>query len=137
MEFSFFPVHPVLHRWCFFNSGKRRFEIAWLAIIVVASATPMESAADYTLIQRHLLPHCNRVYSLLHQNIPENTYEASELSLSNACHHLGGLYSNQSSMVEAEAIFLQALAEMKKAWGPNHTSTQSMGNDLGSLYSYV
>lgn len=47
-----------------------------------------------------------------------------------------GLYSNQSRMVEAEAIFLQALTGMKKAWGPNHTSTQSMVNDLGSLYSY-
>ena len=70
-----FCVHSVMHLWCFHNSDKRKIEIAWLAIMVVASAVPMESDVDYSLLQRRLLPHCNRVYSLLHQNIPKKHIE--------------------------------------------------------------
>ena len=83
-----FSVHSVLHRWCFHNSDKKKIQIAWLAVMVVASAAPMESEVDYTLLQRRLLPHCNHVYLLLHQNIPENMSESLELSLINACHRL-------------------------------------------------
>ena len=45
-----FSIHSVLHRWCFHNSDKRKNEIAWLAILVVASAVPTEFIVDYTLL---------------------------------------------------------------------------------------
>ena len=77
-----FSVHSVLQRWCFHNSDKR--EIAWLAIIIVASAVPTESDVDYTLLQRRLLPRLNHVYSFLQQNIPQNKSISLELSLINA-----------------------------------------------------
>ncbi len=39
--------------------------MAWLAILVVASAIPLELMTNYLIIQRRLLPHCDRVCSLL------------------------------------------------------------------------
>ena len=102
--------------------------------MVVASAAPMESDIDYTLLQRRLLPHCNRVYSLLHQNTLENLSKSLELSLINACHWLAMLYSGQNKMAKAEAKYLRALAGFEKAWGPDHTSTLDTVNNLGVLY---
>ena len=84
IESSSFSVHTVLQRWCFHNADRRKIQIAWLAVMVVASAAPMASDVDYTLLQRRLLPHCTRVYSLLYQNIPENMSQSSELLLINA-----------------------------------------------------
>ncbi len=129
-----FSVHSVLHRWCFHNSDKRQKDMAWLAIMVVASAAPIESVVDYTLLQRRLLPHSNLVYRLLQQNILENLSEELELPLINACHEFGDLYSDQGKMAEAEAMYLRALAGCEKAWGPNHTSTLYTVNNLGALY---
>ena len=134
IESSSFSVHSVLHRWCFHNSDERKIETTWLAIIVVASATPSESDVDYTLLQRRLLPHCNRVHSLLHQNIPEKMSKSLDLSLIGACHCLALLYSNQGKMAEAQAMYLRALTGFEKAWGPDHTSTLATVNGLGSVY---
>ena len=128
-------VHSVLHCWCFHSSDKRKNEIAWLAIMVVASAAPTESNIDYTLLQRRLLSNCNRVYSLLHLNIPENMSKSFDLLLINACHRLAALYSYQGKMAEAEALYLWALTEKEKIWGPDHTSTLDTVNNLGLPYS--
>ena len=84
--------------------------------MVVAYAIPVESDIDYTILQRRLLPHCNRVYSLLQQSLPENMHKALDLSLSNACRFIGDFYSGQSKMAEAEGMYLRALAGYEKAW---------------------
>ena len=129
-----FSVHSVLHRWGFHNSDKRKNEIAWLAIMVVASAVPTKSIVDYTLLQRRLLPHSNLVYSFHRQNILKNISEELRLPLINACHDMGMLYSDQGKMVEAEAMYLRALAGFEKAWGLDHKSTLDTVNSLGNLY---
>ena len=95
----------------------------------------MESDVDYTFLQRRLLPHCNRVYLLIHQNIPKNMSKSLELSLINAFHCLAMLYLDQGKMAEAEAMYLRALAGKEKAWGPDHTSTLDTVHNLGTLYS--
>ena len=102
--------------------------------MVVASATPLESDDNYTILERRLLPHCNRVYALLNQSIPENIPEVFNFSLINACHDLAKLYSHQDKMAEAEAMFLRALAGEEKAWGLDHISTLETVNNLGVLY---
>ncbi len=130
-----FSVHSVLHRWCSHSSGKSKNETAWLAIMVVASAVPTKSDVDYTLLQRRLLPHCNRVNSLLNQKIPENTYGELDLPLIHSCHDLGVMYSDQGKIAEAEALYLRALAGNEKAWGLDHTPTLATVNNLGNLYS--
>ncbi len=130
-----FSVHSVLHRWCFHNSDKIKNEIAWLAIMVVASAVPTKTIVDYTLLQRRLLPHSNYVDSFFRQNILKNSSEAMELSLISACNSLGVLYSEQGKMAEAEALFLRALARFEKALGPDHKFTLDTVHNLGALYS--
>ena len=134
IESSLFSVHSVLHRWCFYNSDKRKIQMALLAILVVASAAPMESDIDYTLLQRRLLSHCNCVLSLLHENLTKNMCKSLELSMISACHCLGKLYSDQDKLAEAEAMYLWALAGKEKAWGRDHTSTLDTVNNLGILY---
>ena len=46
-------------------------EIAWLAFVLVASSAPKRTMANYTLVQRRLLPHCDRIRSLLWEIIPK------------------------------------------------------------------
>ena len=130
-----FSVHSVVHRWCFHSSDKRKNEKAWLAIMVVASTVPLKSDNNYTILQRRLLSHCDRVYLLLYQNIPDNMSKASNLSLIEACGYLGSLYSDQGKILQAEAMYLRELAGYEKAWGPDHTSSLETVNNLGNLYS--
>lgn len=54
---SSFSVHSVLHRWCFHNSDKKKADMTWLAVLIVAFSAPQSDTPDYSLLQRRLLPH--------------------------------------------------------------------------------
>ncbi len=108
-ESSSFSMHSVLHHWCFHAFEEDEVTVSWLAVIIVASAVPSEIVLDYSLIQRRLLPHCDRVYPRLQRRIHEGLMNEEDLpSLSDACHRLGNLYSNQGKMKEAEDMFQRA-----------------------------
>ena len=95
-----------------------------LAVIVVASAVPLRNMPHYTLIQTRLLPHCDRVFSLAQQCVPEWLIDEMDFQWrSDACHQLGGLYSDQGRMKEAEEMYVRALAGYEKVWDAEHTST--------------
>ena len=133
---SSFSMHSVLHHWCFHTFEEDKATMSWLALIIVASAVPSETVLDYPLIQRRLLPHCDHVYSILQRYLQEAFKNREYLpSLSDACHQLGNLYSDQGKMKEAEDMYLRALAGYEKAWGPKHTSTLNTVNNLGNLYN--
>ena len=133
---SSFSMHSVLHHWCFHTFEEDKATMSWLALIIVASAVPSETVLHYSLIQRRLLPHCDRVYSMLQRYLQEAFKNREYLpSLSSACYQLGYLYSNQGKMKEAEDMYLRALTGKEKAWGPEHTSTLDTVNNLGNLYS--
>jgi len=135
-ESSSFFMHSVLHHWCLHAFEKDNAIMSWLAVVVVASAVPSKTMPDYSLLQRRLLPHCDRVFSLLQQSIQEAFNDKADIpSVSAACHRLGDLYSDQGKMTEAEDMYLRALTGSKKAWGPAHTSTLDTVNNLGVLYS--
>jgi len=90
--------------------------MSWLAVIVVASAVPSQIMPDYSLLQRRLLPHCDRVFSLLKQSIQEVFNDKVNISsVSVACHRLGYLYSEQGKMKEAEDMYLRALTGCEQA----------------------
>ncbi len=90
--------------------------MSWLAVIIVASAVPSEIVLDYSLIQRRLLPHNDRVYPRLQRRIHEDLMNEKDLpSLSDACHRLENLYKDQGKMKEAEDMYLRALTEKEKA----------------------
>ena len=134
-ESSSFFMHSVLHHWCLHAFEKENAIMSWLAVVVVVSAVPSQTMPDYSLLQRRLLPHCDRVFSLLEQSIQETfNYKVDIPSVSAACHRLGDLYSDQGKMKEAEDMYLRALTGSEKAWGPVHTSTLDIINNLGILY---
>ena len=118
---SSFSMHSVLHHWYFHTFEENKGTMSWLALIIVASAMPSETVLHYSLIQRRLQPHCDHVYSILQRYLQEAFKNREYLpSLSDACHQLGNLYSNQDKMKEAEDMYLRALAGKEKAWGPEH-----------------
>ena len=81
-----------------------------LALIVVASAVPSKNMPHYTLIQRRLLSHCDRVFSLAQQCAPEGSIDEMDFQWrSDACHQLGALYSDQGRMKEAEEMYVRTL----------------------------
>ena len=137
MESSSFSMHSVLHHWCFHTFEGDKATMSWLAMIVVAAAAPLETTPHYPLIQRRLLPHCDRVNLMFLQSKQGDFMNREDpLSVSSACHELGILYSNQGKMKEAEDMYLRALAGREKAWGPKHTSTLNTVNNLGILYRH-
>lgn len=106
-----------------------------LAMIIVASAVPSEIMSHYTLIQRRLVPHCDRVFSFAQQRMQETLIDEINIQWrSNAYHQLGALYSDQGKIEEAEEMYLRALAGKEKAWGAEHTSTRDTVNNLGNVY---
>ncbi len=129
-------MHSVLHHWCLHAFEKDNAIMGWLAVVVVASAVPSQTMPDYSLLQRRLLPHCDRVFPLLEQSIQEAFNDKVDISsVSAACHVLGDLYSDQGKMKEAEDMYLRALAGYEQAWNPAHISTLDTVNNLGILYS--
>jgi tetratricopeptide (TPR) repeat protein len=48
---------------------------------------------------------------------------------------LGILYKDQGKLDEAEKMYQRALQGFEKAWGPDHTSTLNIVNNLGLLYA--
>ncbi len=54
--------------------------------------------------------------------------------LSDACHRLELLYSDQDKMKEVKNMYLQALTEREKVWSSEHTSTLDTIKNLEILY---
>ncbi|EED23389.1 kinesin light chain, putative [Talaromyces stipitatus ATCC 10500] len=48
--------------------------------------------------------------------------------------NLGGLYTDQGKLKEAETMYQRALTGYEKALGPGHSSTLVIVNNLGNLY---
>ena len=134
IESSSFSMHPVLHQWCFQASGDNMAEMAWLAFVLVASSAPDDTIADYTLVERRLLPHCERLSFLLRGKVPNASSDKEESSLDMACHTVANLYRSLGKLREAEDMYMRALAEYENVLGPEHTSTLDTVNDLGNLY---
>lgn len=133
-ESSSFSVHAAIHRWCFYNSGRKKVDMAWLAVVIVASTTLSEPVIHYSPLQRRLLPHCDRVCSFINHNTLDGISKELSLPLSYACNSLGALYFRQVSMLKAETMYLRALAEKETILGQDHSSTLITANNLGLLY---
>ncbi len=129
-----FSVHPVLHQWCFQALEEHMAEMTWLASLLVASSVPKYTTADYALVERRLLPHCDRVRFLLREIIPKAPSSEEESSFDDACHCIANLYGNQWKLRAAKDMYVRALAGTEKALEPEHTSTLNTVNNLGLLY---
>ncbi len=94
-----FSVHPVLHQWCFQASEQNMAEMTWLASVLVASSAPENTIADYTIVRRRLLPHCDRVRFILRDIIPKASSSEEGSSFDDACHCIANLYSYQGKLI--------------------------------------
>ncbi|KAG4439420.1 hypothetical protein IFR05_005113 [Cadophora sp. M221] len=124
-----YSVHSCVHSWIVFVLNKEWDEgLARLALTCVASQVPDTNEKDWWLLQRRLLQHA------IQQNVFIADGKLDIDGLDWGFHNLGGLYSDQGKLAEAEAMYLRALEGKEKALGPDHTSTLDTVNNLGSLY---
>ncbi|KAF2711453.1 FabD/lysophospholipase-like protein [Pleomassaria siparia CBS 279.74] len=143
-----YATHPVVHRWAYHYQAKRfESELGQLAVVAVGKAVPHDSARDYWILQRRLLPHAQTCALWLgnsqgSKDFGGNTTYASgsdenvkEQVLLDSIHLLGNLFLDQGKLAEAEQMYERALQGTEKALGPNHTSTLETVHNLGCLYA--
>jgi tetratricopeptide (TPR) repeat protein len=135
IESSALYLHPVVHAWLFHEELKDKEEMVQLAALVVGFAIPTENELGYSILQRRLLPHCDRIHSLTQKASSFNVSHKEVTGyLMTSYHNLGLLYGDQGKLKEAVEMYQQALKGKEKAWGPEHTSTLDTVNNLGNLY---
>ena len=127
-ESSGYSVHACVHSWMIHVlSGPNEQVLAALAMECTSLHVPGQEIPEYWLIQRRLLLHADRCRQLLGEADDDGSKAWMPATL-------GLLYANQGRHKEAEAMYERALQGYEKAWGPEHTSTLSIVNNLGNLY---
>ncbi len=128
-----YSIHPVVHDWCIESISKGKLNLLLLASTIVGLAAPEDSEPEYWVMQQRLLPHANRCVQQLSVNNFINTYDDHDSD--KAFHCLGILYADQGKLTDAQTMYRRALHGYEKAWGPEHTSTLDIVNNLGLLYA--
>ncbi|KAL9099731.1 MAG: hypothetical protein Q9163_004809 [Psora crenata] len=131
METDSFSMHPVLHHWCYHYMEENVASIGRLAVLVVASAAPCDDMAHYPVIQRRLLPHCDRVLSLLQRHMQD--FSRVDEDLRDAFSDIADLFQDQLRFEEAEFMFLQILAGNKDTFTPDNIDVHEA---LAIVYQY-
>jgi tetratricopeptide (TPR) repeat protein len=104
------------------------YELAKLAVKLVASHVPEREKDKLWITERRLLQHAARsLYIILNEKIVDGGIEW-------VYYNLGLLYASQSKLKEAEEMYQRALQGKEKALGANHISTLNTVNNLGNLY---
>jgi len=128
-----YSIHPVVHDWCTETISCGKGDLMVAALIVVSTAAPDHSEAEYWLSQPRLLPHADRC--VRHIDDSDVLDQLRSVDASYALNNLGLLYADQGKHAEAEKMYRRALDGKEKAWGPDHTSTLDTVNNLGLLYA--
>ena len=126
-----YSMHPVVHDWCAETVSCGHEDLLLAALIIVGRASPDHSEAEYWLLQQRLLPHADRC---VRQMGVAEAHHYLQVEASDAFHGLGILFADQGKYAKAEKMNRRALDGREKAWGPDHTSTLSIVNNLASLY---
>ncbi|KZL70068.1 NB-ARC and TPR domain protein [Colletotrichum tofieldiae] len=121
-----YSVHGCVHTWMIhiLNTGVDE-EMAWTAMICVASHIPRDNEHNYWLVQQRLLQHADQCV----------TDTATEEEKAWVFYKLGILYASQDRLRDAETMYKRALQGYEKAWGLDHTSTLNTVNNLGLIYA--
>ncbi|EJT68900.1 hypothetical protein GGTG_13563 [Gaeumannomyces tritici R3-111a-1] len=132
-----YMVHPVVHRWtAHMQDGPGKRDFVRLAMMVVGSIVPSSTEKDYWILQRRLFPHAERCVWWT-RNIgkggkAKETLEERQVAY--AMSRLGSLYSDQSRLIEAEALYERALQGFEKAFGLDHRLTLNIVDNLAAVY---
>jgi tetratricopeptide (TPR) repeat protein len=126
-----YSLHPVMHDWCTETISCGKGDLTVAALIVVGTAAPDHSEAEYWLSQQRLLPHANRC--VRHMDDLDVLDQLRSVDAGYALHNLGILYADQGKHAEAKKMYRRALDGKEKASGTGHTSTLDIVNNLRLL----
>jgi len=141
-----YTMHAVVHRWAsHMQDNNQREKFMQLAMMVVGYSVPEDTAKEYWILQRRLLPHANScLYWIMEFESffrREGQFDKESTEVNNirvgldASSWLGYLYNCQGKLKEAEEMYQHALRGCEKALGQDHTSTLNTVNNLGNLYA--
>ncbi|KAK3340122.1 hypothetical protein B0H65DRAFT_510321 [Neurospora tetraspora] len=103
-EQSSYSMHPVVHRWISHiqdDAGKREF--LWLAVMLIGFSVPHHTTKNYWVLQRRLFPHAERFLWWMGK-LEGGECNMEDITMGQATHSLGNLYSDQGRLKEAETI---------------------------------
>ncbi|KAF3763155.1 hypothetical protein M406DRAFT_108502 [Cryphonectria parasitica EP155] len=126
-----FSIHACVHAWVI-NTLNQDWnpELARLAVDCIASQVPSQNANQFWVIQRRLLPHAMRSYTIIKNGLYNRV---------SAFNNLGLLYADQGKLQQAEDMYQRALRGYEKAWGSQHMmrhrSAINTTQNLGALLS--
>lgn len=130
-----YAMHPVVHRWALhLDNAHNNREFARLALVLVGHSIPTQDTKEYWVLQRRLLPHAEKYYRWVQEELLLDECTISDRAAMVSIHKLGILYSDQGKFREAEAMYKRALESYEKALGHDHISTLGIINNLGIIY---
>jgi tetratricopeptide (TPR) repeat protein len=124
-----YSMHGCVHAWTIhvLNQNWDR-EMARLALKFVSQHVTVDGVLVLWAVQTRLLPHANRCLDMIEKNL------VPAKGTGKMMHGLADLYTSQRKLGEAEKMYYRALIEMEKSFGPDHTITLDVVNDIGGLY---
>jgi tetratricopeptide (TPR) repeat protein len=129
-----YAMHPVVQDWCIHLASTDKIvnsiQLNELALVSVGYTVPSAAVRYYAELQQRLVPHANY--------IRQRDFPGHDTAVWGAFDGLGGLYSFQRKLKDAEEMCQRALAGYEKALGPHyetHLPTLSTVNNLGLLYN--
>jgi tetratricopeptide (TPR) repeat protein len=124
-----YSMHSCVHSWTVHvvNQG---FDATMgnLALECVGRHMPDGSEHDSLVTERRIMPHVRRSWEFI---VNGSLYSDGR---KHHLHRFGDAFANQGRLDEAEKMYQRALLGFEKAWGPEHTSTLAIVNNLAVLY---
>ena len=128
-----YGMHNCVHAWIkYVLNFELDISMIDLSLNCVARAVPSKTDHGYWAIERRLLPHGNRCFEVVHNDIVFNSMNRDHVM--HDVHRLGSLFLHQGKLNEAENMYLRALKGKEKTYGFDHASTLKTINNLGLLY---
>ena len=111
-----YHLHPVVHCWCIETISSGKGDLMTTALLIVGTATPDYSEAEYWLLQQQLLRHVERSVRRINDSTVIDRLGSAEAW--SALNNLGLVYANQGKHAQAATIYQRALDSKEKALGP-------------------
>lgn len=127
-------LHPVVHRWMsHMQDPSEKKEFIRLAIILLGSSMPDQTTKDFSLLQRRLLAHVERV-SWWMKEIYGQVWNPDRTVVTKTKPRSTILFLDPECLPEAEALFLRALLGCEKALESSHASALTTANNLSVVH---
>jgi len=126
-----YGMHSCVHTWTTHVLNETRDDdMAQLAMVCVASYAPNSRQPRYWVVQRRMLQHVSRCLAAMALVKMPSDGETAWIANS-----FGHFLADQGRLAEAEPFFQRAVQHWEIALGPDHTSTLSALQALGTISS--